>query len=56
VVETGVSMLAVCSKTVAEDTTFIKGNLRQEAGTAALEGETEAYLKNLRGKAKIIYE
>ncbi|MHB1101295.1 MAG: peptidylprolyl isomerase [Devosia sp.] len=56
VVETGVSMLAVCSKAVAEDTTFIKGNLRQEAGSAALKGETEAYLKGLRGKAKIIYE
>lgn len=56
VVETGVSMLAVCSKAVAEDTSFIKGNLRQEAGTAALKGETEAYLKTLRGKAKIIYE
>lgn len=56
VVETGVSMLAVCSKAVAEDTTFIKGNLRQEAGNAALKGETEAYLKGLRSKAKIIYE
>jgi len=56
VVETGVSMLAVCSKTVAEDTTFIKGNLRQEAGSEALKGETEAYLKGLRGKARIAYE
>lgn len=56
VVETGVSMLAVCAKTVAEDTSFIKGNLRQEAGNAALKGETEAYLKGLRSKAKIIYE
>jgi peptidyl-prolyl cis-trans isomerase SurA len=56
VVETGVSMLAVCSKAVAEDTTFIKGNMRQEAGTEALKGETEAYLKGLREKAKIVYE
>lgn len=56
VVETGVSMLAVCAKTVAEDTTFIKGNLRQQAGNAALKGETEAYLKGLRSKAKIVYE
>lgn len=56
VVETGVSMLAVCTKAVAEDTTFIKGNMRQEAGNEALKGETEAYLKGLRDKAKIIYE
>lgn len=56
VVETGVSMLAVCSKAVAEDTTFIKGNLRQQAGNEALKGETETYLKGLRSKAKIIYE
>ena len=56
VVETGVSMLAVCQKAVAEDTTFIKGNLRQEAGNAALKGEVEAYLKGLRDKARIVYE
>jgi peptidyl-prolyl cis-trans isomerase SurA len=56
VVETGVSMLAVCSKAVAEDTTFIKGNLRQEAGGEALKSETAAYLKGLRDKAKIVYE
>ncbi|MDP1731958.1 MAG: SurA N-terminal domain-containing protein [Devosia sp.] len=56
VVETGVSMLAVCSKAVAGDTTFIKGNLRQQAGNEALKTETEAYLKGLRGKAKIVYE
>ena len=49
-------MLAVCSKAVAEDTTFIKGNLRQEAGNAALKGEAETYLKELRERAKIIYE
>ena len=56
VVETGVSMLAVCAKSVAEDTTFVKGNLRAEAGNAAMKGEVEAYLKELRDKAKIIYE
>jgi peptidyl-prolyl cis-trans isomerase SurA len=56
VVETGVSMLAVCQKAVAEDTTFIKGNLRQQAGNEALKGETESYLKGLREKAKIVYE
>ncbi len=56
VVETGVSMLAVCAKSVAEDTTFIKSNLRAEAGNAQLKGEVEKYLKELRDKAKIIYE
>jgi peptidyl-prolyl cis-trans isomerase SurA len=56
VVETGVSMLAVCAKSVAEDTTFVKGNLRAEAGNAAMQGEVEKYLKELRDKAKIIYE
>src|SRR5690606_26206250 len=56
VVENGVSMLAVCSKSVAEDTTFIKSNLRAEAGNAQLKEATAAYLKELREKAKIIYE
>lgn len=56
VVENGVSMLAVCSKAVAEDTTFIKGGLQQEKGTAALQAEAEKYLAELRGKAKIIHE
>jgi peptidyl-prolyl cis-trans isomerase SurA len=56
VVETGVSMLAVCAKSVAEDTTFIKSNLRAEAGNAQLRIEMEKYLKELRDKAKIIYE
>jgi peptidyl-prolyl cis-trans isomerase SurA len=56
VVETGVSMLAVCAKSVAEDTTFIKSNLRAEAGNAQLKGEVEKYLKELRDKAKIIRE
>jgi peptidyl-prolyl cis-trans isomerase SurA len=56
VVETGVSMLAVCAKSVAQDTTFIKSNLRAEAGNAQLQGEIEKYLKDLRDKAKIIYE
>jgi peptidyl-prolyl cis-trans isomerase SurA len=56
VVETGVSMLAICAKSVAEDTTFIKGNLRAQAGNERLKGEVENYLKELRDKAKIIYE
>ena len=56
VVEGGVSMFAVCSKSAAEDTSFIKNNLRQEAGNEALKAEQDAYLAELRGKAKIIYE
>lgn len=55
VVETGVSMLAVCEKTQAEDLTFIKGDLRAEAGNSALGGQVEAYLAKLRSEAKIIY-
>lgn len=55
VVETGVSMLAVCEKAQAEDLTFIKGDLRAEAGNSALGGQVEAYLANLRANAKIIY-
>ena len=55
VVEQGVSMLAVCEKTQAEDLTFIKGDLRAEQGNQALEGEVEKYLADLRARAKIIY-
>ncbi|SEP72349.1 periplasmic chaperone for outer membrane proteins SurA [Devosia sp. YR412] len=55
VVETGVSMLAVCEKTQAEDLTFIKSDLRAEAGNSQLGGEVEAYLAKLRQSAKIIY-
>lgn len=54
-VETGLSMLAVCEKTQAEDLTFIKGDLRAEAGNSALTGEVATYLANLRKQAKIIY-
>lgn len=56
VVETGVSMLAVCAKSVAEDTTFIKNEIRAEVGNAQFKGEVDKYLKELRDKAKIIYE
>ena len=55
VIETGVSMLAVCEKTQAEDLTFIKGDLRAEAGNSALAGQVTSYLENLRKQAKIIY-
>jgi len=55
VVQSGVSMLAVCEKTQAEDLTFIKGDLRAEAGNDAMAGQVESYLANLRKQAKIIY-
>ena len=56
VVEAGVSLRAVCSKAVAEDTTFIKSDLRQQAGSEALKAEAAAYLEELRSKARIVYE
>lgn len=55
VVQGGVSMLAVCSKEVAEDTTFIAGNLRQNAGDGALKAEADKYLADLKAKAQIVY-
>lgn len=55
VVETGVSMLAVCEKVQAEDLTFVKGGLREEAGGAQYEQEAKAYLEKLRSQAKVIY-
>jgi peptidyl-prolyl cis-trans isomerase SurA len=55
VVENGVSMLAVCEKTQAEDLTFIKSELRSEAGDSALGGQTAKYLEDLRKRTKIIY-
>jgi len=54
-VEAGLSMLAVCEKTQAEDLTFIKGDLREAAGNDALAGQVTDYLANLRKTAKIIY-
>jgi peptidyl-prolyl cis-trans isomerase SurA len=55
VVETGVSMLAVCEKVAAEDLTFIRDELRSEAGGDQMQQETTAYLERLRSQAKIIY-
>ena len=55
VVESGVSMLAVCEKAQAQDLTFIKGDMRAEAGNSALEGQVKDYLETLRKSAKIIY-
>ncbi len=56
VVERGISMLAICSKTAARDLTFIKNNLRQEAGNEKLKSESDAYLKRLKERATIIYK
>ena len=55
VVESGVSMLAVCEKAQAEDLTFIKSDLRANAGNNQLEPAVADYLANLRKTAKIIY-
>jgi peptidyl-prolyl cis-trans isomerase SurA len=54
VVEQGVSMLAVCQKTQAQDLTFIKGDLRAEVGNSALAGEVDKYLATLRSQAKVV--
>lgn len=55
VIDNGVSMLAICEKVQAEDLTFIKGDLRAEAGNEAMEKQVTDYLANLRKNAKIIY-
>lgn len=54
VTEGGVSMLAVCSKTQARDTTFLKNKLRNEQGQNAFKAEAEKYLAELRQKARIV--
>lgn len=55
VTDSGVSMLAVCSKASARDLTFIKSELRQEAGTEKLQDEATAYLERLKERASITY-
>ena len=54
VVESGVSMLAVCSKSTSQDTTFIANNIRQDAGNNGLKAEAAKYLAELKAKAQII--
>ena len=54
VTEAGVSMLAICAKEQARDTTFIKNKLRNEQGQDAFKAEAEKYLAELRKKAKIV--
>jgi peptidyl-prolyl cis-trans isomerase SurA len=55
VVEAGVSMLAICEKTQAQDLTFMKDEVRAEVGNGNMEKEAAAYLEQLRKNAKIIY-
>lgn len=54
VVESGVSMLAVCAKESSEDTTYIANNIRQETGTAGMKAEADKYLAELKAKAQIV--
>jgi len=54
VTEQGVSMLAICSKTAARDTTFIKNKLRAEEGNAAMKDEAVKFMDELRKKASIV--
>lgn len=56
VVEQGVSMLAICSKSEAKDTTFIKSTIQQEAGNDALKAEATKYLDEVKQRMKIVYE
>ncbi len=53
--ESGVSMLAVCSKSSARDLTFLKSELRQEQGTEKLQDEASDYLERLKERAAITY-
>ena len=55
VTETGVSMLAVCAKSVSDDTTFLASKLRQTSGNAKLKAEADKYLAELKAKAQISY-
>ncbi len=55
VIDSGVSMLAICEKAQASDLTFVKDGLQAEAGNDVLKKQVEDYLANLRKNAKIIY-
>jgi peptidyl-prolyl cis-trans isomerase SurA len=50
----GVSMLAICQKDAAKDLTFLTNQLRSQAGNDQLSKQSDAYLANLRAKAKIV--
>lgn len=55
VVDAGVSMLAICEKTQAQDLTFVKDDLRAEVGNDTIQKQVDEYLARLRNEAKIIY-
>lgn len=55
VVESGVSMLAICEKAQAQDLTFVKDEVRAEVGNDSMQKQVDDYLANLRKSAKIIY-
>ena len=52
---TGTVMLAICSKDVAKDLTFITNQLRQTEGNGQLQSEVDKYLAGLKAKTKITY-
>jgi len=52
---TGTVMLAICSKDVAKDLTFITNQLRQTEGNGQLQSQVDKYLADLKSKAKITY-
>jgi peptidyl-prolyl cis-trans isomerase SurA len=54
VVETGVSMLAVCAKESSTDTTYVAEGIRQDAGSTGMKAEAEKYLAELKAKAQIV--
>jgi peptidyl-prolyl cis-trans isomerase SurA len=54
VTDRGVSMLAICEKAQANDLTFIKNEIRREAGQDAMKGAADEYLANLRSQARIV--
>ena len=55
VTDRGVSMLAICEKAQANDLTFIKNEIRREAGQDAMKGAADEYLAGLRSRARIVY-
>ena len=54
VVESGVSMLAVCAKETSEDTTYLANQIRNETGGKGMQAEAEKYLAELKAKAQIV--
>lgn len=50
----GTAMLAICDKEAAKDLTFITNQLRQNEGNDKLKQQTDAYLADLKAKAKIV--